>query len=133
MPPRDIIRLVETAPVIAPLVTRRVADIAARPVHWLWPGRIARGKVTMVAGHPGLAKSMLALNIAAIVTTGGRWPVDGTRSSLGSVIVISAEDDPADTIRPRLDAAGADVMRCHVIEAAQDLGDDGKPRLRASR
>ena len=48
---------------------RRVSEITARPVRWLWPGRIAHGKVTMIAGHPGLGKSQLALSIAAIVST----------------------------------------------------------------
>jgi hypothetical protein len=99
---------------------RRVADIAARPVQWLWPGRIARGKVTMLAGHPGLGKSQVALAMAAIVTTGGRWPVDGTRAAAGAAVILSAEDDPEDTIRPRLEAAGADLDRCHIVEAVRE-------------
>lgn len=36
---------------------RRFHDIELRPIDWLWPGRIARGKVTMIAGNPGLGKS----------------------------------------------------------------------------
>src|SRR6516225_9375911 len=84
---------------------RRVSEIRALPVRWLWPGRIAYGKVTMLAGHPGLGKSQVALSIAAIVSTGGRWPVDGACAECGSVVIMSAEDDPEDTIRPRLDAA----------------------------
>jgi AAA domain len=127
---RDVIRLVADAPEIAPLVTRCVADIAAQPVRWLWPGRIARGKVTMLAGHPGLGKSQLALDFAATVTVVRTWP-DGTRAERGSVIILSAEDDPADTIRPRLEVAGADLARCHIIEAAQDVGDSNKPKRRS--
>ena len=80
MPPRDgaaeIRRLVAEAEAVTPdcgLDLRRVAEITPRPVRWLWPGRIARGKVTVLAGHPGLGKSQAALAIAAIVTTGGRW------------------------------------------------------------
>jgi putative DNA primase/helicase len=106
------------------LEMRCVSDVEARPVHWLWPGRIARGKVTMLAGHPGLGKSQLALAVAAIVTTGDRWPVDSARAERGSVIILSAEDDPEDTIRPRLDAAGADLTRCHVIGAVRDRAGD---------
>lgn len=130
MPPREVMRLVGAASEIAPLIIRRVADIEAQPVRWLWPGRIARGKVTMLAGHPGLGKSQLALDVAAIVTAGREWPVDGICAERGSAIILSAEDDPADTIRPRLEAAGADLARCHVVDAAQDIGDDGKPRRR---
>jgi putative DNA primase/helicase len=127
---RDVLRLIGSTPVIAPLLTRCVSDIEARSVQWLWPRRIARGKLTMLAGHPGLGKSQLALCVAAIVTSGGLWPVDGTQAEQGSVLILSAEDDPGDTIRPRLEAAGADLTRCRVIEAAQDIGRDGKPRRR---
>jgi hypothetical protein len=99
------------------LVTRRLSDIEVKPVSWLWPGRIARGKVTIIAGNPGLGKSQLTASIAAIVTTGGSWPVDHTQCTPGDVVFLSAEDDPADTLRPRLEAAGADLHRVHVMDA----------------
>jgi putative DNA primase/helicase len=122
MAPRDVIHLRQTAPVVAPLVVRRMADIEARPVHWLWTECVARGKVTMLAGHPGLGKSQLALAVVAIVTSAGQWPVDRTRAERGSAVILSAEDDPEDTIRPRVEAGGADLTRCHIIEAAQGCG-----------
>jgi putative DNA primase/helicase len=93
----------------------RASDVVAQPVRWVWPGRIARGKVTMLAGDPGVGKSQLALAIAAIVTIGGEWPVDGARADRGSVIIFSAEDAADDTIRPRLEAVGADLERCHIL------------------
>jgi energy-coupling factor transporter ATP-binding protein EcfA2 len=97
-----------------------MADIQAKPIRWLWPGRIARGKVTLIAGHPGLGKSQASLSLAAIVSVGGLWPVDRTRCEQGSVIILSAEDDAADTIRPRLEASGADLSRIHIIDAVSD-------------
>jgi putative DNA primase/helicase len=137
MPPdegaAEVRRIVAEAEDVMPdcgLDLRRVSDIAARPVRWLWRGRIARGKVTMLAGHPGLGKSQVSLGIAAIVTTGGRWPVDGTRAELGSAVIMSAEDDPEDTIRPRLDAAGADLSRCHIIGAVRDCDSTGRETRR---
>jgi hypothetical protein len=99
------------------LVTRRLSDIEAKPVSWLWRGRIARGKVSIIAGNPGLGKSQVTASIAAIVTTGGRWPVDRSQCTPGDVVFLSAEDDPADTLRPRLEAAGANLHRVHVMEA----------------
>jgi hypothetical protein len=33
------------------------------------------------------------------------------------VVFLSAEDDPADTLRPRLEAAGANLQRVHVMDA----------------
>jgi hypothetical protein len=102
-----------------------VADIEARAVEWLWPGRIARGKVTLIAGHPGLGKSQLALSVAATVTSGAAWPVDEGEAEQGSVIILSAEDDAADTIKPRLLATGADVSRCHILGAVAEKSENG--------
>ena len=116
----------------ATIVMRRVSDVESVPIRWLWPGRIARGKLTMIAGHPGLGKSQLTCAIAAIVTTGGRWPVDGTPCDIGSVAMLSAEDDVADTIRPRLEAAGADVSRVEVVDGVIDAFDaQGAPIQRS--
>lgn len=117
---------------LASVITRRVCDVEAVPIRWLWPGRIARGKLTMIAGHPGLGKSQLTCAIAAVVTTAGRWPVDGTSCELGAVAMLSAEDDVADTIRPRLEAGGADVSRVLVIDGVADAFDSaGMPVQRS--
>jgi len=99
------------------LNTKRLSDIKAKPISWLWPRRIARGKLTIVAGDPGLGKTQVAASIASIVTKGGLWPVEGGRCPIGSVLFFSAEDDAADTLRPRLEAAGADLARVHVVES----------------
>ena len=94
-------------------------------------GRAASpGKVTMLAGHPGLGKSQLALAIVSIVTTGGRFPVNGARAECGSAVILSAEDDAEDTIRPRLDAVGADLARCRVVGAVHDRDDTGRDHMR---
>jgi KaiC/GvpD/RAD55 family RecA-like ATPase len=110
---------------------RRVADVQARPIHWLWPGRIARGKVSIIAGNPGLGKSQVTVGMAATVSTGGLWPVDGKCCEVGNVIILSAEDDPSDTIRPRLEAAGADLSRVYILDAVLDgplVGSSETPR-----
>lgn len=109
---------------------RRVSDIESTPIRWLWSGRIARGKVTMLAGHPGLGKSQAMISMAAIVTTGGTWPVDRTPCERGSVIILSAEDAPEDTIRPRLETAGADLDRVYILDAVRETGRDGTLRER---
>lgn len=97
------------------LETVRVSDVQAEPVRWLWPNRFALGKVSLIAGDPGLGKSMLALTIGAHVTTKRNWPADGTACVRGSVLLVSGEDDVADTIRPRLEAAGADITKVEVV------------------
>ncbi len=95
----------------------RLSDVQPQEVQWLWPGRIALGKVTIIAGDPGLGKSLATLDMAARVSTGDVWPHETGRAPRGSVILLSAEDDLGDTIRPRLDAAGAAVGRIVALSA----------------
>jgi AAA domain-containing protein len=97
------------------LVVRRVADVETTPIRWLWKDRIALGKVTFLVGDPDEGKSYLTTAMAAHVTTGAPWP-DGAPCERGSVLIISAEDDIADTIKPRLAACGADLDKVHFIE-----------------
>jgi hypothetical protein len=63
-----------------------------------------------------LGKSQITASIAAIVTSGGTWPVETARCTPGDVVFCTAEDDPADTLRPQLEAAGADIRRIHVVD-----------------
>jgi putative DNA primase/helicase len=91
----------------------------------LWIHRIPLGKLTIFAGDPGKGKSLVTIDIAARLSRGATFP-DGSPSSVGDTIFLSAEDDAADTIRPRLDAAGADVSHVHRVKAVKvTLGDGG--------
>ena len=103
------------------LVTRQLSQIVTQPVSWLWPGRVPRGKVTMLAGDPGLGKSFVTMDLAARVTVGAAMP-DGSYSTPrtpGTVLVLSAEDDAADTIRPRIEKAGGDPSRVLVVDGVR--------------
>lgn len=97
----------------------RVADVEPRAIEWLWPGRLGVGKLTLLGGNPGTGKSTIACDIAARVSRSIPWP-DGGPARLGSVLILSAEDAVDDTIRPRLDAAGADLHRVHVIQSVPE-------------
>lgn len=103
-----------------------LADVAPREIKWLWPGRVPMGRITLLVGRPGEGKSFLTTDMAARITTGTPWP-DRSDCPAGSVILISAEDDPGDTIRPRLDAHYADVRKVHLLSAVRRLGEDGQP------
>jgi ABC-type cobalamin/Fe3+-siderophores transport system ATPase subunit len=91
-----------------------MADIESKPVNWLWEHRIPSGRITVLVGMPGAGKSFVTCDIAAHISKGGMWP-DGSECQQGSVILISAEDDPHDTIRPRLDALQAEVRHIHIM------------------
>lgn len=114
-----------TQPKEFPVCYRAVSDIQAKPIHWLWKGRIARGKVSMIAGNPGLGKSQITASMAAIVTNGARWPVDHSLCEEGQVVFLSAEDDAADTIRPRLEATGAILEKVFIVDAIKDIDSEG--------
>lgn len=98
------------------------ADLKPEAIRWLWPGWLARGKLHVLAGAPGTGKTTLALDIAACVTSGRALP-SGWRPKPASVIVWSGEDDPRDTLVPRLIAAGADMRRVRVVG---DVMQDGQ-------
>ena len=85
----------------------RLADVQPERIEWLWPGYLPLGKVVVLDGDPGVGKSTVCLDVAARVSTGSPMP-DGSPGTKGAVMVLSAEDGLADTIRPRLDAAQAD-------------------------
>ncbi|MEQ9461113.1 MAG: AAA family ATPase [Phycisphaeraceae bacterium] len=107
-------------------VLRCLADIEPQKVRWLWPGRIPLGRITLLVGRPGEGKSFLTCDMAARVSTGTDWP-DGTVCPEGSVLLVCAEDDPGDTIRPRLDAHHADVRRVHLLAGVRrPTGRDGE-------
>ncbi len=116
----------EPAPTTSPLVIRCMADVEAKPIDWFWPGKIARGKATMIAGNPGLGKSQLALWLAAITSNGNNWPNNGGRAPMGGVLIISGEDAADDTIKPRLMAVGAELGKIHIIDGVPN----GKDSIR---
>lgn len=95
------------------------SGIRVEAVRWLWPGWLASGKMHLLAGAPGTGKTSLAMALAATVSVGGQWP-DGTHAGIADVVIWSGEDDPADTLVPRLIAAGANLDRVHVVTGYTD-------------
>jgi len=98
--------------------------VASRSIHWLWRNYCPLGKVVVVDGLPGQGKSTFALDIAARLSRGANMP-DGSAgfSPPSGTLILSYEDDAADTIRPRLEAAGADLSRIGHITGVAYNGD----------
>jgi putative DNA primase/helicase len=95
-------------------------------VDWVWKGFLARKKVEFIAGVPTTGKTTIALDFAAKISCGGKWP-DGSRAPVGDVLIWSGEDDWDDTIVPRLIACGANRARVHKVAVFVD----GKGEKRA--
>ena len=91
-----------------------LADVQKERVQWRSRGRIARGKLHTLEGDPGLGKSTLLTQFAADVSNGLALPEGDPQPEKG-VILICAEDDPGDTIRPRFEAAGGDVNEVIIL------------------
>src|SRR6202041_206825 len=76
--------------------------------------RIVTGKLNLFAGHPDLGKGMATMDLCARVTTGAPFPDTANPNPPKEVIIFSSEDAAADTLVPRLMAAGADLERCNI-------------------
>lgn len=111
-----------------------LGTVDPQPVRWLWPARLPLGKLIILDGDPSLGKSLITLYLAGRVSHGLPMP-DGTLGDLNGpagVVLLCAEDDPADTLRPRLDAAGADCNRIALLQTVTETIDSeyGEPRTR---
>jgi hypothetical protein len=103
-----------------------LADVEPEKVEWLWDRRIPLGKITVLDGDPGNGKSVITTDLAARLSVGRRFP-DGQPCEAAGVVIMNAEDGLADTIRPRLDAAGGDASRVLSL-ATVPVGDHGDER-----
>lgn len=101
-----------------------MSTVEKEAINWLWEPYIAQGKITILEGDPGTGKSYLTLAIAAAISNGKRLPEQHKPIS-GKTLLLSGEDGPADTIRPRLDAVGADVGEIWAINQPVVMDDEG--------
>ena len=115
----------------APLRVVNMADVEPETVRWLWRPYLALGKLTMLEGDPGLGKSWLTCAIAAAVSCGRGLP-SVAPCTPANVLMLSAEDGLGDTLRPRLDAVGADVSRIFALNEPLTFDAAGLLRLEAS-
>ena len=102
------------------LDSARASSFQPRAISWLWPNRFALGKLGLIAGLPDEGKGQVFANMAATVSKGGSWPCGEGTAPKGNVLLLTAEDDIADTIVPRLKAAGADLDRIEIVSMVRD-------------
>lgn len=135
----ELLRIIEEAPEWTPPPVTKIpdeglvslADIEPKRLQWLWRGWLPVGKLVVLDGDPGLGKSQILLDIAARLSRGDVMPDESEPGISGpvSTLLLSAEDDLADTIVPRLMAAGADLGRIHARTLVNDSGEMRYPTI----
>ena len=106
------------------------SEVKQRAIEWLWDKRFAIGKIGVIAGLPDQGKGLVTYYIIAQITRGGLWPIAEGRSRLGNVVILSAEEDPNDSLAPRLIAAGADMGRVCIVKMMREPDEKGQDHKR---
>ena len=94
----------------------KMSEVQSQEIEWLWYPFIPYGKLTIVQGDPGDGKTTLILNIAAKLSKGEGLDNDMNLMESMNIIYQTAEDGLADTVKPRLEKAGADCERILIID-----------------
>jgi putative DNA primase/helicase len=95
-------------------ILKTFSQIEEKPLEWLWQDHFPLSMFTIIAGDAGLGKSTISLDISARLSRGLPFP-DKSTSMIGDSLILAGEDDPAYTIKPRLQALGADMNRIHIL------------------
>jgi hypothetical protein len=130
---RDVLGvIVDDKPVGRPWpVVTAMDQVEHEPIEWLWSGIAPLGKLTLIAGDPGVGKSLVTIDLAARVSRGGPFPGSPDLSLPAAAILVGEEDGLADTVRPRLEAASAQLNHVKAVQAVEqgyavrDSLDDG--------
>jgi hypothetical protein len=104
-----------------------LSELRTESIDWLWPGRLAAGKLALFDGDPSQGKSLLTLDLAARLTTGRPLPDGHLAPEPAAVVLLAPEDGLCDTVLPRLLAAGADPARIHVLRGRALPGGGSRP------
>lgn len=103
------------------VVLIKASQLKPQPIDWIWKGWLASGKFHLIGGIAGTGKTSIALALASTITRGDIFP-DGSGCESGEVVMWTGEDDPADTLTPRLMAMGANLEKVHFVSGFSSSG-----------
>jgi DNA repair protein RadA/Sms len=108
------------------IIEERLDLIEPQKAQWVWKPYIPAGRISVLAGDPGMGKSQIAIDLVSRISRGAKMPLDEQRSQLmGTCAIATAEDHTAETIVPRIMAAHGDRKRIRVLRKVEI---DGKKR-----
>lgn len=105
------------------VIVERPQNMVMKKTNWLWMNYIPLGRITILAGDPGIGKSQTSIDLVARITRGDAMP-DGSKGMLGNCGIVTAEDETSETIMPRLVAAQADMRKVRVIRKVKVDGNE---------
>jgi RecA-family ATPase len=116
-------------PILLPIdiEIEKLSQVKMKRIDWIWKDVIARGKLTLFAGEPGVGKSQLLLYIASIISNGNKFHFEPKNCEQQKVLLISGEDESEDTIVPRLKALGANIDNIDNVKGIKKIDKNGQP------
>jgi putative DNA primase/helicase len=101
-------------------------SVKIESVDWLWPNRFALGKLGLLGGSPERGKGLIISDMFSRITRGAPWPCNEGTAPKGDCVLLQQEDEDADTVVPRLTAAGADLKRVKLIKMITKVDGSGR-------
>lgn len=111
----------------ADIEIEKLSEVKIKKIDWIWRDVLAKGKLTLFAGEPGVGKSQLLLYIASVISNGSKFHFEGKNTEKHRVLLISGEDDANDTIVPRLKALNANIENIDNVKGIKKLDKKGRP------
>jgi AAA domain len=99
------------------LRTHKASTVQPKPITWLWPGRVPKGMLTVLGGNPGVGKGLISCDLVGAVTTGRAFPDAPNSNEPMEVAMLFCEDGESNTVRPRLEVAGANLDKVHFVDS----------------
>jgi hypothetical protein len=90
-------------------------------IDWLWDKRFALGKLGLIGGNPERGKGLIYCDMVSRITRGAPWPCNEGKAEEGHCIIMQQEDDLADTVVPRLAAAGAVLAKVTLVKMIKKM------------
>ncbi len=106
------------------IYTQTMDEIPEGRVEWLVQPWFPRGMITAIHGDPGVGKSAMITDLAARISAGAEMPT-GAKVTAAPVLLLIGDDDLKKTVRPRLQAAGADLRRITILIERHEFDDEG--------